>query len=63
MSPQRIAVNTWIRHEQYGVGQVMEPDGRTHAKDTMVFFPRTPHTPPKRRRVPTRDLTILKGKS
>jgi hypothetical protein len=55
----RLPVGQWVRHSQFGVGQVVERTAHTHRNFTQVFFPVRPENPngkPTKRRVLTESL-------
>lgn len=60
-----IPVGTWVKHDDFGVGQVVEDRAHTRAWQTTVLFPvrpENPNTKPKKRRVMTSTLRTLPGK-
>lgn len=56
----------WVRHAQFGVGQVTDDAPGTRVWQTTVFFPVRPENPngkPKKRRVLTSELKQIEKPS
>lgn len=54
-----IPVGSWVKHDDFGVGQVVEDRAHTRAWQTTVLFPvrpENPNTKVKKRRVMTATL-------